>query len=49
MDDPVIRFDDVTRRFGATQALAGFSGSVPAGSVTALLGRNGSGKTTLMR
>lgn len=48
MDD-AIRFDAVSRSFGATQALRGFSACVPAGSVTALLGRNGSGKTTALR
>lgn len=49
MDDVVVRFDAVARRFGAVDALRGFSASVPAGSVTALLGRNGSGKTTALR
>lgn len=49
MDDVVLRFDAVTRRFGAVDALRGFSAGVPAGSVTALLGKNGSGKTTLLR
>lgn len=49
MDDVVVQFDAVTRRFGATEALRGLSARVPAGSVTALLGRNASGKTTLLR
>lgn len=44
-----IRFDDVRRTLRGNRALAGFSGRVPEGSVTALLGRNGAGKTTALR
>jgi ABC-type branched-subunit amino acid transport system ATPase component len=36
----------VRKRFGDTEALAGFDLSVPAGSVCGLLGPNGAGKTT---
>jgi ABC-2 type transport system ATP-binding protein len=39
----------LTRRFGATRALAGLDLSVPAGAVYGLLGPNGAGKTTTIR
>ena len=37
---------DVSKRFGATEALAGLELTVPAGRITGLLGPNGAGKTT---
>lgn len=41
--------DSVGKRFGRRQVLKAATLVVPAGRVTALLGRNGSGKTTLLR
>ena len=38
----------VSRSFGSVLALRGATLTVPAGSVTALIGPNGSGKTTLL-
>ena len=46
---PVIRFHEVSKRFGAEVALDRFSLEVPGGSVFALLGENGAGKTTAIR
>ncbi len=45
----VIVFQNVSKRFGGTQALDDFSISVPEGSVFALLGENGAGKSTAIR
>ena len=44
-----IELHDVAKAFGRTAVLNGVSLSVPAGSMTAVLGASGSGKTTLLR
>jgi len=49
MGEPVIRVEDLTRRFGATTALAGVSLEVARGTVHGLVGVNGAGKTTLIK
>ena len=50
MTPPVaLALENVSKRFGATDALVSASLVVRAGSVHALLGENGAGKTTLMR
>lgn len=46
---PVIHVSELTRRFGATTALASVSLSVTRGVVHGLVGANGAGKTTLIR
>jgi ABC-2 type transport system ATP-binding protein len=45
----MIEAEDVTKRFGTTQALAGVDLVAESGKVLGLLGPNGAGKTTLVR
>ena len=47
--DLMIEAEDLQKRYGETQALAGVSFSVPAGTILGLLGPNGAGKTTAVR
>jgi ABC-2 type transport system ATP-binding protein len=49
VSEPVISVSGLTRRFGATTALASVSLSVPRGVVHGLVGANGAGKTTLIK
>ena len=48
-DRPAIRTEGVSKRFGATVALAGVSVEIEESTVFGLLGPNGAGKTTLVR
>lgn len=47
--DPLVRFDGVTKRFGAVNAVDRLSLDIHEGEFFALLGPSGCGKTTLMR
>jgi heme exporter protein A len=44
-----IRFENISKRFGAFTALRGLSLDIASGEFVALLGHNGAGKTTLLR
>ena len=45
----VLRFEDVTRRYGRTVALDRVSFELAPGKLTVLVGENGAGKSTLLR
>lgn len=49
MVEPVVRMDQVGRRFGRIVAVENVSLSIPPGVIFGLLGPSGSGKTTLIR
>ncbi len=45
----MIRIEHLTLGYGGRILLDGVSAAIPAGTLTALLGRNGTGKSTLLR
>jgi heme exporter protein A len=49
VDEPVLRLEGLTRRYGEREALSDVSLSLPAGQTLVVFGPNGAGKTTLLR
>ena len=49
MPHHILRFRQLTVRYGATPALSDLTLDIPCGSSTAILGPNGAGKSTLLR
>ena len=50
MSEPLVRLEQVTKRFGAAPpAVSGLTTQIEAGALTALAGPDGAGKTTLLR
>jgi ABC-2 type transport system ATP-binding protein len=48
-ESPIIRTQNLTKKYTSTEALTGITLEVPEGSVFALVGPNGAGKSTAIK
>ena len=48
-ETPLIKFDEIVKRFGGVTAVRNVTLSVRPGEILALLGENGAGKSTLIK
>ncbi|MGO7216471.1 ATP-binding cassette domain-containing protein, partial [Rhizobium ruizarguesonis] len=46
---PLLHFENITRSFGSSRALAGADFSMERGEILALMGENGAGTSTLVK
>lgn len=46
--EPILRVEDLSKRFGGVQALSAMGFALPPGGILGIIGPNGSGKTTLI-
>ncbi len=49
MEQPLIEFRDIRKRFGALEVLRGVNLTIPRGKVTTIIGRSGIGKSVLLK
>ena len=49
MDDQLIQFKDVTKRFGKNTILDSINLTIPEGKITGIIGASGEGKTTILK
>src|SRR5690606_12780548 len=47
--DPLLRMEDISKRYGGVRALEKADLAVDAGAIHAILGENGAGKSTLIK
>ena len=49
MSEPLIRFDDIHKRFGTNEVLNGVNLSIYEGEITTVIGKSGGGKSVLLK